>query len=279
MVTRVLVQIPVRPWFADHRFNGKVIFPAVETMLLLAETAVGISPDVSVQTMADARFLKLLEIPKDAKLLDVLIEYEQKADGMECTLLSKMQFKKISRIREHAALYFCNTSEKIPAVARVKEEGGGARIDAARIYRELVPFGNTYRSIVGEVHLLKNTAVARLQATKVAGQQRMETVLGSPFPLDGAMHVACVLGQCLADFVPFPVAFRKRVIHSPTVAGGSYLTTVQLISQTANELVFDLSIFDREGAPCETVKGLTMRDVTAGLIKPPPGLPRLTAFP
>ena len=93
------------------------------------------------------------------------------------------------------------------------------------------------------------------------------------------MHAACVLGQCVADFVPFPVGFAGRCIHSPTVAGGKYRCTVELLSQTENELLFDLSIFRESGEPCETIKGLRMRDVTGGMIKPAADLPRITAFP
>lgn len=279
MASRIPVSIPVLPWFVDHSFNGKIIFPAVETMLLLAEVATGIVPDCPVQSMAQASFSKLLEIPEGATEIAALVEHEETDDGLSCKLLSKIQFKKLSRIKEHAALHFKFKEQDVSPLPLQKREDGDLLIDAARIYHELVPFGPSYRSIIGTLHLRNATAIARLRAPKVAQKQKMEAVIGSPFPLDGAMHAACVLGQCIADFVPFPVAFAERFIHKPTLAGNEYVSSVELVAQTENELLFDLSIFEMNGEPCETVKGLRMRDVTGGLIKPAADLPRITAFP
>ncbi len=279
MVNRISVTIPVLPWFKDHSFNGKVIFPAVETMLLLAKVAAEIMPDVPVTQMSQASFSKLLEIPEGVSEISALVEYEESGMGLSCRLLSKMQFKKISRIKEHAAIRFGPGPDTVTPLAFQNRAKGDQVIDAKRIYQELVPFGPAYRSITESLYLRTGTAIAGLRAPVVAQKQEMESLVGSPFPLDGAMHAACVLGQCVADFVPFPVAFAERSIHKPTVAGKDYSSTVQLVSQTENELVFNLSIFDANGEPCETVKGLQMRDVTGGLIKAPADLPRLAAFP
>ncbi len=279
MVHRISVTIPVLPWFVDHSFNGKVIFPAVETMLLLAKVAAEIMPDVAVTQMSQASFSKLLEIPKGVSEISALVEYEASETGVFCKLLSKMQFKKISRIKEHAAIHFGSESATVPPLAFQKRAQKDQIIDAKRIYQELVPFGPTYRSITEKLHLRTGTAIASLRAPVLAQKQEMESRIGSPFPLDGAMHAACVLGQCVANFVPFPVAFATRTIHKPTVAGKEYASTVELVSQTENELLFNLSLFETNGEPCETIKGLQMRDVTGGLVKAPVDLPQVTAFP
>ena len=60
---RIPVTITVRPWFKDHYFGGKVVFPAVETMLLLASKALAIHPGVDVRIMENVRFAKFLELP------------------------------------------------------------------------------------------------------------------------------------------------------------------------------------------------------------------------
>jgi hypothetical protein len=78
-----------------------------------------------------------------------------------------------------------------------------------------------------------------------------------------------VLGQRHADFVPFPVGFARRLIARPTQPGGSYLTRVELVSRTRDELVFNLKIFDGRGEEYEAVTGVRMRDVSGGKIKPP----------
>lgn len=279
MAARIPVQIPVLPWFRDHSFNGTAIFPAVESMLLLADIAVDIKPALQPQNMLQGSFSKLLEIPEGVNELSVLVEYEEKEDTLFLKLLSKIQFKKISRIKEHAALSFAGNPQTVHPLLQGERKGNDVSIDGDRIYRELVPFGPSYRSIIGRLHLQPTTALARLQAPLMARKQEMEDVVGSPFPLDGAMHAACVLGQCVADFVPFPVAFEKRFIHRATKAGEEYAATVHLLSKAENELIFDLSIFDSKGEACETVKGLRMRDVSGGLIKPAADLPRLPASP
>ncbi len=279
MSTRQSLQIPIQPWFRDHHFNGKTIFPAVETMLLLATIAKKIRPDIYPGTMKRAGFSRLLEIPKDATEISALVEYDDDTDTLCLKLLSKLQFKRMSRVKEHAEICFSPRPEPLSPVEQLTATSGVLHLDAESIYKELVPFGPTYRSLVGELHISDRAAWGTLQAPVLARQQEMEEELGSPFPLDGAMHAACVLGQCAADFVPFPVAFASRYINQPTRAGKQYHTTVVPVSRTENELVFDLSIFDTSGQPCETVKGLRMRDVSGGAIKPPEHLPRLAVFP
>jgi len=54
-------------------------------------------------------------------------------------------------------------------------------------------------------------ALAYLRA---GATRRMKIWLGSPFPLDAAMHAACVWGQRFGGIVPFSCCFEKRVILS-----------------------------------------------------------------
>ncbi len=279
MTSRQAVHIPVHPWFKDHHFNGQTIFPAVESMLLLAEVAKKIQPDIQICTMTEAHFSKFLPIPANATELSALVEIDAGEEVLRLKLLSKMQLKKISRLKEHAEICFPLREAAIEAVTQNSATNNHIGIEADRIYRELVPFGPSYRSLTGTLQISGNTACGTLQAPTLTHQHVMEKDIGSPFPLDGAMHAACVLGQCLADFVPFPVGFVTRCIHSPTRAGQQYSTTVLARSVTKDELLFDLSIFDTKGNACETIRGLRMRDVSRGTIKPPLDLPRQKVSP
>ncbi len=280
MATRRSVQIPVQPWFKDHSFNGQTIFPAVESMLLLAEIAEKINNEIHVTCMRRVSFPKLLNIPTHAKEFSALVEYDEDITNHQLTvkLLTKTQFTKMSRIREHAKITFPVRPFTILDVAPITTEND-IHIEAERIYRELVPFGPSYHSLIGTLRISKNGAKGTLHAPCLAHQHKMEKKMGSPFPLDGAMHAACVFGQCVSDFVPFPVGFEKRVIQRPTQAGKKYKTSVIITSQMETELIFNLSIFDSAGNICETVEGLKMRDVTRGKVTPPTDLPRLTVFP
>ena len=279
MTLRKTVQIPVYPWFKEHHFNRHCIFPAVESMLLLAGMAKEIRPDIQRYVISEATFPKFLPIPEGVTGLSALVDIDENEDGISLKLLSKIQFKKISRTKEHAELYFSTKPQKVDAVTKLMPDEKSFSIEAERIYEELVPFGPTYRSLTGVLNLSDNMACGTLRAPQLTQQHEMEKELGSPFPLDGAMHAACVLGQCIADFVPFPVGFTSRCIHKPTQAGETYTTTVLAKSATKDELLFDLSIFDTTGKPCETIKGLRMRDVSRGAIKPPHDLPRMRVLP
>jgi hypothetical protein len=274
----------VRPWFQDHHFNGQTIFPAVESMLLLASFAREHYPCVQPNTILRAKFSKFLAIEDEQTELNALIEVDTEhtvdtvdtdRDAQLCVrLLSLIQLKKMSRIQEHARVYFPLQPLPLPPAADVIKAADAARINSRRIYEELVPFGPCYRSLVGDLHLTAKHAWGKLQAAD-PGQQPMQDILGSPFPLDGAMHAACVLGQCISGFVPFPVAFEARHIARPTRGGEHYNCTVSTRSLTPDTLLVDLVITDEEGTLYEMVQGLQMRDVSRGTIKPASDLPRL----
>ncbi|MDD3816134.1 MAG: polyketide synthase dehydratase domain-containing protein [Desulfocapsaceae bacterium] len=273
------VAITVQPWFRDHCFNGKVILPAVETMEIMAAAVKESGTDALLSGMYDAGFSKFLEIPAGATELSALVEYDEEDEGeIGVKLLSRTCYKKITRLKEHARIKFStrpqNRGETVPIDQLFPTQPTGS-VAAKHIYEELVPFGPCYHTLTGHLHLSNLAAWGILQAPNfLQGQEEMAKNLGSPFPLDGAMHAACVLGQTISDFVPFPVGFAERIIHRPTKAGAQYSTTVVLVSQDSGELVFDLSIFDAAGKPCETVKGLKMRDVSGGQIKPPEWIKR-----
>ncbi|MBU1418432.1 MAG: polyketide synthase dehydratase domain-containing protein [Proteobacteria bacterium] len=273
MSSRKPVEILVKPWFKDHCFNGKVILPAVEIMEILASAVQAIRPDILPWTMCDATFSKFLEIPAGATELSALIEYDGGDKGEICArLVSQIHFKKISRIKEHAQITFLTHLPETADLAATDlsfPTQASNSVTAEQIYMDLVPFGPVYHTLTGHLHLSERGAWGTLLAPLLTGDKQTEKTLGSPFPLDGAMHAACVFGQCVTDFVPFPVGFRERLILNPTRAGEQYKTSVIPVSQSSNELVFDLFIVDTAGTLCETLTGLRMRDVSAGLITPP----------
>jgi hypothetical protein len=272
---RTAVAIPVQPWFADHCFNGKIVLPAVETMLLLAAEVAAIHPEIDPRVMAKVRFARFLEIPTASSRVEGLLECRKNDDGsVYAKLLSRRQGKAMTRLQEHGEILFAPAGKNDVPMAECVAEPPTApemTIPAAQIYRELVPFGPSYHTLQETLHLSGQIAWGRLQAPAFshAVSDRVRDSLGSPFPLDGAFHAACVLGQRAADFVPFPVGFDRRIISRPTQPGGSYRTRVQLLSRTKDELLFDLQIFDDQGHIFESVTGIRMRDVSGGKIKPP----------
>ncbi len=263
----VAMRLPIRPWFKDHCFNGRIILPAVEAMRLLAESVQAGHPAVNVGVMKNAAFTKFLEIPQDQDEIDIQVEVTQMDDGrVRARLLTRKQLKGMSRLTGHCELFFGGGEESDAILPAIIEIQPAAQVSAERIYRELVPFGPAYRTLRGQVILGRDWAQGELQAP---GLPADFAPAGSPFPLDGAMHAACVHGQRLVDFVPFPVGFAARHIPLPTEPGQEYGFQAHLRSRAADELVYDLQIFDQREGVRESIRGLRMRDVSNGRIKPP----------
>jgi len=267
---RLPLTIPVKPWFRDHCFAGKIVFPAVETMLLLAAKVQELHPEIDVRVMENVSFAKFLEIPPTATTVDALFDYETFADGrLRTSLLSKIAFKAMSRIKEHGTVEFSPVSSEISSPLdidfRMAEEAD-IEIKVEHLYRELVPFGPHYQTLQDTLYLSGDEVWGKLKAPELNVAPIQDT-LGSPFPLDGAFHAACVLGQQAVSFVPFPVGFDKRVVTRPTQPGCSYQTRVRKVRQTDTELLFDLVIVGEGGELYETVSGLRMRDVSGAMRK------------
>ena len=268
---RLPCQIRVEPWLKDHYVGGekKIVLPAVETMLFLASRCAAGTPAADIRVMEDVRFGKFLEIPAAADTVAALVE-SACADGrIRMKLLSHIQFKAMARIKEHGDVCFPAGEElrEFPDVDPAQPADIVAEVGAEHIYRHMVPFGPHYHTLQDTLFLTERGAWGRLLAPRLPFTYPVQEQLGSPFPLDGAMHAACVLGQRLVDFVPFPVGFARRIVNRPTRPGDSYLTRVTLIAETRDELTFDLEIFNRHGQIYETVSALRMRDVGASVRK------------
>lgn len=263
--TRTPCTIVVQPWFKDHAVAGKIVLPAVESILFLAEKCLSIHPEIDVMVMEDVGFGKLFQIPATATKVSALISCAPSADGrIRIQLLSRMQLGSMARTKEHAEIFFpqTKTPRDLPiGISPPSLTGKIKEVTAQHLYRELVPFGRYYQTLHDTLYLSENQAWGHLQAPELPFTSPVQTVLGSPFPLDGAMHAACVLGQQFVDFAPFPVGFDRRILFRPTQPGRPYLTAVTMTSKTHDQLTFDLTIFNKEGHLYEAVSGLRMRDV------------------
>jgi hypothetical protein len=93
--------------------------------------------------------------------------------------------------------------------------------------------------------------------------------LGSPFPFDAAMHVACAWGQRYRNIVAFPVGFDYREIIAPTRNGETYICRVFPLAEEGAALRFNVWLFGEDHRPVEIILGLKMRDISGGRLKPP----------
>lgn len=242
-------------------------------MYLLAVTAQEKYPEINARIMKEGHFIKFLEVLPEQTKIDILIELNmEETEKLHVKLLTKKQLKTMSRMTIHCDLHFDKGSSATDTEIDLLQNSCSEllmEVSAEKIYQELVPFGTAYQTLQGNLYLEKDHARGILHAPALPLATKDLELIGSPFPLDGAMHAACVHGQHLVDFVPFPVGFDKRTVHKPTIPGESYATCVHIKSLAADELIYDLQITDQTGKVRETVWGLRMRDVSGGRIKPP----------
>ncbi|WP_028584034.1 polyketide synthase dehydratase domain-containing protein [Desulfogranum mediterraneum] len=270
---RLELSIPIRPWFSDHCFQDRVVLPAVETILILAGVMGRHHPRIDLRLMEEARFARFLQIPPARKQLPVLVEMTaQGEDQVRATLLSRVRIKAMSRLIEHGSVCF-GSSQALTAPAPVEPSTARAQPDAASrasisaqtIYQKLVPFGPHYQTLREQLQLADGQAWGILKAPELPPSDPVQELLGSPFPLDGALHAACVLGQQAVDFIPFPVGFSRRIIHRPVLPGERCQTRVCQTRADQQELCFELSISDEQGRLREELYGVRMRDVSRAL--------------
>lgn len=265
MNNRFPVKIPIQRWYKDHCFEGRTVFAAVETMILLAAAARRQRPDLDVGIMENGRFAKFLEIPPQVDELEALIACSETDDGrVQAKLLSQLQIGKMRRLKEHGELFFRPTPSSpptLPELFRRPPADPMKEVTSDSLYRDLVPFGPFYHSLQETLFLYERGAWGKLLAPELPFTNPVQEKLGSPFPLDGAMHAACVLGQQFVDYAPFPTGFRQRYIFKPTQPGNTYHTGVEIVSFSDAEQIFNLAIYDGDDNLHEAVLGLCMRDV------------------
>ena len=264
--------IEVYPYLHDHHFDGKGILPAVEVLIVLARVVKINFPPINISYLHKAGFSRFLSILPDTRRLEVFVDIETTDDGVVASLLTSVKSKTgtISRTVEHARVEFAAAGSApsfVPPFRVVKKlEGDCISVPSTTIYRDLVPFGTAYQNIVGDLSVSPEGALAYVSG---GGNEADEDLLGSPFPLDAAMHAACVWGQRFSGIVSFPVGFEKRIIYQKTKKGGAYLGRVVPVKVNHESLIFDAWIYDLDGIMFESISGIQMRDVSQGRLRPP----------
>jgi len=273
-VFRIAKSLTVLPYLRDHYFYGRAILPAVEILQGLAASVIASCPDSQAAQMTSASFPHFLEIKPEEETIFFSHELKKSAQGNISGCLSSITNSGISGIRRekiHATVdfppAFSPAPAPLPADLASSLEGICYRLPAEKLYEELVPFGKAYRNIQGQVLLTPAGALAQLHAPDCSAPA---FPLGSPFPCDAVMHLACAWSQRFRRIVAFPVGFANRRIFAPTQADETYYGRVVPVTVAGDTLIFDMGIYDMAGHPREVIKGMQMRDVSGGKAVPPP---------
>ncbi len=270
------LKIRMESYLRDHRYNGKIIIPAVEVLQKLAASLQSRFPGAPVSCMRAAAFDRFLQADAGAAEVDACHEIEHQGGAMlsRLTTTSAVAGGSVTRTKVHASLEFA-AADSAPGVAPPVDiaavlDGIAFEVPSERIYAELVPFGPAYRNIVGSISLTRDGAAGAVRAPQSPAPS---APLGSPFPLDAAMHAACAWGQRYRGYVAFPVGFAERAVVRPTRPGEEYYCRVlPEASKTAvskNSFLTDLMIYSMKGELYERLRGIVMKDVSGGKIYPP----------
>jgi hypothetical protein len=270
---RCLWKIKIKPYLYDHHLEGNAVFPAAEAVTELAKVVKKYFPQASVNNLTNASFPRFLPVPENIAEIAVSVNMEKGDDGgIKASLLSNLKSKTghISRIVEHARVQFSSHAENHCAVRPFdcpeKPEGENINVPAAVIYRDLVPFGRAYRNICGDLTVSPGGARGYIYGGDAEADDKL---LGSSFPFDAVLQMASIWAQRYTDVVPFPVGFAQRIIYQKTKKRTKYLGRVVPVAVASQPFVFNAWIFDHQGALCEAIQGIRMRDVSGGRMKPP----------
>ena len=267
---RYPLEIQVYPYLRDHYFEGQIIFPAVEALIVMAKVAAANFPQINVCLQRQARFPRFLSIDPQEQIKKVFADVTDADNGALSVTISTMGKAKtgiISRMLEHAYVEFAASpmlEDSIPPFQHL--DGKLFNMPAAAIYRELVPFGKAYQNIIGDLSLSPEGAIVQLYGGE---GEANDDLIGSPFPLDAALHAACCWGQRYTGIVTFPVGFAERIIYRKTKKEGKYIGRINPINVSTESLIFDALISDLDGIIYESLSGIQMRDVSHGSMKPP----------
>jgi len=268
---RLPLTIKIHPYLYDHKFAGRAVLPAALAIQILAESTCSAVPGMDDFRIFDASFPRFLYLPFNAAEIQAFNEIVLWNDGSVSSSLltiTASNTQSIKRAKEHVLLKFgteANPLEEIPIDIASALKGNCFKVSASKLYKELVPFGISFQNTQGNIYLSKDGAVGYLRAPDFAP----DGALGSPFPLDAAFHVACAWGQRFAGIVGFPVGFDSLVIKNKIESGKKYFCRIIPSGMKDAVLIFDLWIYDIEGMLFQAVKGLQMKDVSAGKMRPP----------
>jgi hypothetical protein len=270
---RYPLEIEIGDYLFDHHFEDRCLLPAVEALNILAKVVQSHFPRVDLRGLNKSRFPRFLVIPPETHHLPVLVEVDREADGgISALLMTSVRSKTggIGRNLEHARAQFPlldSTQNPVPpSPVSDNPEGLKILVPKERIYPGLIPFGKAFQNIIGPVSVWPRGASASLSGSDFGKE---DDWLGSPFPFDAAIQVACIWGQRFTENVLFPVGFEKRTIYQKTKKGGRYLGRIIPVATGQVPFLFDALIYDSQGSICEEIRGIQMQDVSQGRLHPP----------
>lgn len=274
MMIPITIETP--HFLMDHHFQGQPVLPAVEAMAILAKSLKVHCPHLNIHQVIEARFDKFLYLQPDKLQLDAMVEFVSNGERhCQASLITRSKAPKsnITRTKIHAQI---SISEQVQQPADYPydvlsvPEGICQKVSPESIYKELVPFGPTFQTIVNALYISAEGALAKIQTPPADSHTHQGLYLGSGYAMDAAFHAACVWSQHYHGVIAFPVAIDRRWILKPTSPEKVYFARIFMREAKDGHFVFDIRILDENGNLFEAADGIHMKDVSGGKMKPPP---------
>jgi len=260
----------------DHHFQGRPVLPAVVAMEALARCVKEQHPHLRIDSFTDAAFNKFLFMDPAADGIEAMAELQELQDGrMQATLLTRFKPPKapFTRTKVHVRMTFGSGMPEYllpPMDLLAALEGICTTVPPDAIYKDLVPFGPSFRNIKTPLFISPDGALAHIETPRPhPTDEAHEHLLGSPFALDAAFHAACVWAQHYQGMVAFPVAIDRLTIVQPTRPAATYYGRILPPTISADRLQFDIIVMDESGQVRVIAQGVHMRDVSGGRLQPP----------
>ena len=277
---RLPVAIPIHAYLRDHHVEGQAVLPAVKAMQVIGETIKRFRPDTGISVMTHGRFDKFLHIPSGTDQIAAFVDIDTYDNGdIGAPVADEKSSQKIFHDPDQGTRLRCI----IPGTHPVLQTSRPIRFPAcfqpsrgivSRFLRRgftgnWSPLDRLFTASRATFVISEQGVIARIGTPAAYASQSISESLGSPFPLDAAYHCACVWGQRYARMVAFPVGFEKRTIWHHTRPEDAYFCRILPVETHPDQLVFDLWIADENGVLFESSRGVCMKDVSAGRMKPP----------
>lgn len=251
---RIPLKVKISPHHREHRISGKTVLSAAEALGLMA----CVLCDVDTSQSRNAELLRFVPIDESTTVIDLEVELTPGDAGwVGAELLSRQNMGSagLKRMLSHLRVQWGGEIEAflVPEEKALTVEGEVFRFSAQELYADLVPFGSAFQNVVGDVLLANDGAVAKVKAP-----WSLKT-LGSPFPIDACMHLACAWSQRYLGKRTYPMSYKARRVFDPTKAGELYTGKVEPRHADKDGFCFDLWVFDELGNCRDSIIGLNMQ--------------------
>jgi enediyne polyketide synthase len=258
------------PYLNDHVFQGERLLPAVIGLEAMAQAAAGVTradlPGLAV--IEDVAFDRPIAVPDSGPSTIRLVALVRGGDRVEVALRCQATGYQVDHFRAtfrpgHGPAWAARLS-----LHETTTDDGRLPLDPGReLYGSLLFQSGRYRRLRGYNRLSASGCRAEVTPADRHGwfgtRPEPPLLLGDPGTRDAAVH--CVQA-CIPHATVLPISVDRIVAETSWPDGPRHVVAEER-SFADGVFMYDLTVFDADGRPCERWEGLRLRPV--GATRPP----------